>query len=93
MCENCKRERHTQLVISFKNTTAAMEMESRAKSENIYGRIIPLPSKISAGCGLAWKTEPDMRNETINFMQKEKIEDFKLEAEDEVQLRLELEQG
>ena len=59
MCENCKRERHTQLVISFKNTTAAMEMESRAKSENIYGRIIPLPSKISAGCGLAWKTEPD----------------------------------
>ena len=55
MCENCKRERHTQLVISFKNTTAAMEMESRAKSENIYGRIIPLPSKISAGCGLAWK--------------------------------------
>lgn len=73
MCENCKRERHTQLVISFKNTTAAMEMESRAKSENIYGRIIPLPSKISAGCGLAWKTEPDMRNETINFMQKEKF--------------------
>ena len=69
MCENCKRERHTQLVISFKNTTAAMEMESRAKSENIYGRIIPLPSKISAG-----KTEPDMRNETINFMQKEKIQ-------------------
>ena len=60
MCENCKRERHTQLVISFKNTTAAMEMESRAK--------------ISAGCGLAWKTEPDMRNETINFMQKEKIQ-------------------
>ena len=50
MCENCKRERHTQLVISFKNTTAAMEMESRAK------------------------TEPDMRNETINFMQKEKIQ-------------------
>lgn len=74
MYENCKRERHTQLVISFKNTTAAMEMESRAKSENIYGRIIPLPSKISAGCGLAWKTEPDMRNETINFMQKEKIQ-------------------
>lgn len=56
MCENCKRERHTQLVISFKNTTAAMEMESRAKSENIYGRIIPLPSK---NIGRVWSCLED----------------------------------
>lgn len=56
MCENCKRERHTQLVISFKNTTAAMEMESRAKSENIYGRIIPAAVK---NIGRVWSCLED----------------------------------
>lgn len=67
------RERHIQLVVAFKSTNAAMEMESLAKSRNIPGRIIPLPAKISAGCGLAWKTELDMRNDVINFMQEENI--------------------
>ena len=25
----------------------------------IFGRLIPLPSEISAGCGLSWKTKPE----------------------------------
>ena len=68
------RERHIQLVVAFKSTNAAMEMESKAKDRNVYGRMIPRPAKISAGCGLAWKTELDMRNDVINFMQEENIQ-------------------
>ena len=51
------RRKYLQLVVTFATTTAAMEMEQRAEKAEISGRLIPLPSKISAGCGLAWKTE------------------------------------
>ena len=50
------RRKYLQLVVTFATTTAAMEMEQRAEKAEISGRLIPLPSEISAGCGLAWKT-------------------------------------
>ena len=57
------RRKYLQLVVTFATTTAAMEMEQRAEKAEISGRLIPLPSEISAGCGLAWKTEPDMKEQ------------------------------
>ena len=51
------RRKYLQLVVTFATTTAAMEMEQRAEKAEISGRLIPLPSEISAGCGLAWKPE------------------------------------
>lgn len=47
------RRKYLQLVVTFATTTAAMEMEQRAEKAEISGRLIPLPSAISAGCGLA----------------------------------------
>ena len=43
-----------KLVITFHTTTEAMAMESVCKKEGAYGRLIPVPRVISAGCGLAW---------------------------------------
>lgn len=45
------------LVISFKKTVDAMSFEEHCLKNNIFGRLIPLPKEISAGCGLAWKCE------------------------------------
>lgn len=47
------------LIITFETTTQAMRMEKYCIKHHIEGRLIPLPTQISAGCGLAWKTKPD----------------------------------
>lgn len=54
------RQKKEQLVITFPTTTEAMKMEEYCQKEGLFGRIIPLPSEISAGCGLAWKTEQEL---------------------------------
>lgn len=43
-----------KLVITFYTTTEAMAMEQVCKSVFADGRLIPVPTFISAGCGLAW---------------------------------------
>ena len=67
------RRKYLQLVVTFATTTAAMEMERRAEKAEISGRLIPLPSEISAGCGLAWKTELSEKATIMNFMEQQKL--------------------
>ena len=62
------RRKYLQLVVTFATTTAAMEMEQRAEKAEI-----PLPSAISAGCGLAWKTEISEKDTIMNFMEQQKL--------------------
>lgn len=50
-----------KLVITFPTTTAAIAWERVCKSENLPGRLIPVPPKIKAGCGLAWLTTVEQR--------------------------------
>ena len=47
-----------KLVITFYTTTAAMAMEQLCKEHHADGRMIPVPSAISADCGLGWCVEP-----------------------------------
>ncbi len=54
------RVRVPSLVISFPTTSDATACEKLCREKGLPGRIIPLPSSISAGCGLAWKTYVDM---------------------------------
>ncbi|MCH4184578.1 MAG: DUF3343 domain-containing protein [Eggerthellaceae bacterium] len=48
------RQKSKKLVITFDSTADAMAMECSAQSNGIPGRIIPVPSEISAGCGMSW---------------------------------------
>ena len=66
------RKKTKQLVITFSTTTAAMAMEKRAQEMGIFGRLIPLPSEISAGCGLSWKTKPEEKEKMLVFLEEEK---------------------
>lgn len=47
-------QKQEKTVITFFTTTEAMHMEDICKGCGAKGRLIPLPSFISAGCGLAW---------------------------------------
>lgn len=67
------RKKTKQLVITFSTTTAAMAMEKRAQEMGIFGRLIPLPSEISAGCGLSWKTKPEEKEKMLAFLEEEKL--------------------
>ncbi|MFR3903396.1 DUF3343 domain-containing protein [Hominisplanchenecus sp.] len=67
------RKKTKQLVITFSTTTAAMAMEKRAQEMGIFGRLISLPSEISAGCGLSWKTKPEEKEKILVFLEEEKL--------------------
>lgn len=57
-------------VVTFSTTTAAMKMEKMARESEFPGRLIPIPSEISAQCGLAWKCVEQSEEETENFLKK-----------------------
>lgn len=53
------KPRELQCIVVFDSTTEAMAFEQAAKEVGLSGRIIPIPTAISAGCGLSWKDSPD----------------------------------
>lgn len=57
-------------VVTFSTTTAAMKMEKTARESEFPGRLIPIPSEISAQCGLAWKCVEQSEEETEDFLKK-----------------------
>ena len=55
------RRKTPKIVVSFATTSDAMAVEAKARETGLPGRMIPVPSAVSAGCGLAWCTEADDR--------------------------------
>ena len=51
------------LVITFSETADAMAAEKLLAGRQIPGRIIPIPRQLSAGCGLSWRTEPELEDQ------------------------------
>ncbi len=62
------RQKKLSLIITFAATADAMEMERYAMAHQLSGRLIPVPGAIRAGCGLAWKTTPEAREQTLAAM-------------------------
>lgn len=50
-----------KLMVVFPTTTDAMHMQQAATTHSLPGRMVPLPSTIEAGCGLAWCTDPTQK--------------------------------
>lgn len=55
--KNTLRAKRKFLVLTFASTEDALALEAKCAAENLPGRIIPTPTSISAGCGLAWRVE------------------------------------
>ena len=56
------RQKKPALVITFHATSQAMAAEELFRRAGLPGRVIPVPSQIAAGCGLAWKALPQERD-------------------------------
>ena len=58
------REKTPKTVITFATTSDAMAFESASRKdpEALPGRIVPVPSEISAGCGLSWCAPEEQRD-------------------------------
>ena len=66
------RQKKPRLVIAFNTTTAAMSFDDICK----LGRLIPLPSQIRAGCGLAYCAELEFENVIDDLLNKHSIDYF-----------------
>lgn len=69
------RKKELKLVIAFHTTADAMAMEKICKETGTPGRLIPVPRVISAGCGLAWCTELENREQIIAILLEAGIEE------------------
>jgi hypothetical protein len=58
-------KREWKKVITFPTTTCAMEAERLCKLKTLPGRLIPVPTSISAGCGMALSTSIDSADAII----------------------------
>lgn len=52
--------------MTFATTSAAMKAESFCIEKGLPGRLIPVPSVITAGCGLAWKAPVEAEEQIRN---------------------------
>ena len=48
------RAKSPRVILTFSTTTDAMAMERYCGANGVAGRLIPVPSAISAGCGMCW---------------------------------------
>ena len=48
-------------VVTVHSTADAMAVQAAAAGGVLPGRVIPVPSEISAGCGLAWSVPVEQR--------------------------------
>ena len=92
MDKNLAREKKKRLIITFETNTAPLKLDIKGKACGIPGRTIPLPSVISAGCGLAWRAELSDRECLIALMKEcliafMKEHDIRWEAMYEIEMR------
>ena len=81
-----KRTRKAYRVLTFHTTDAAIltsEMEAFCKQNGIAGRLVPVPRRLSAGCGIAWRMEA-----AVFAQYRADIERSKIEIEQSVELAL-----
>lgn len=56
-------------VVTFHSTADAMAVQAAAAG-GLPGRVIPVPSEISAGCGLAWSVPVEQREELEQALER-----------------------
>lgn len=62
------------LYISFHTSAEAMATEKKAKLNNINGKLVPLPRRISANCGMAYETDISSKDLIKRILEENDIE-------------------
>lgn len=45
------------IIVTFETEYDALQFADRCKQAKIEGRLMPIPRKLSAGCGISWRSE------------------------------------
>ena len=67
------RQKKPMLVYAFNTTTGALVLEDICK----LGRVIPLPSEVAAGCGLAYCVDLQHEDEVDGALGEQGLVNFK----------------
>lgn len=70
MLSRCKTP---HAVVTFDSTADAMAVQAASADGSVPGRMIPVPSEISAGCGLAWSTPANQQQELEQVLQTKNL--------------------
>lgn len=62
------------IVFSAESTHLVIQLEKIFLEENIPCRIIPLPTEISANCGLSVRTETEVLEKALNIIKEKNIQ-------------------
>lgn len=65
-----KRAKVPRTVITFSSSSDAVAVEMAASQGILFGRSIPVPSQISAGCGMAWCVEMERGDELMGLLEE-----------------------
>lgn len=68
------RVKTMKVLLTFPTTTQAMAMEKEASKVQAPGRLIPVPTVISAGCGMAFAGPVEAKNQLISLAKSGEIE-------------------
>ena len=66
-------EKKEKIIITFFTTNDALQLEDVCMQKKIQGRLIPVPKKISASCGMAFCTDIHLESEILNTIQEDNI--------------------
>ena len=61
----------TQCIVTFATTSDAMAVQNASLAGAVPGRMVPVPARISAGCGLAWSVPSGQRDELLAALARE----------------------
>ncbi|MPN51565.1 hypothetical protein SDC9_199213 [bioreactor metagenome] len=68
------RKKVVKLIITFADTEQAIACEKKCQEAGIGERLIPVPGQISAGCGLAWKSDVHQKEKIKAFFDKNQVQ-------------------
>ena len=67
-------KKELKLILTFYTTADAMACEDVCKKSGIAGRLIPVPRQLSAGCGMAWKSDIQDKKAVLQLLADEAVE-------------------
>ncbi len=62
-----------KLIVAFPTTSEALKMEKVCRNNSIKGKLIPIPREISAGCGMAWSSEIELKEDVLKLIMDNNI--------------------
>ncbi len=69
---NSKKENY--IFVLFNSTIDAIYFEGAIADTDLSGRLVPVPSSISADCGMCWMEEAGNEKKIRVFIEKNKLE-------------------